>query len=193
MKIYNNSFVNLGPNAGNGAFALSGSGIEIYNNLWYHCEARSFGFAGTHDYNWFYDNRDPRLPNQTDDQALAGAEAHGIVGTGDPFVDWQNGNFCLKAPLGPGKSLASPYNVDRNGLTRGADGVWDRGAFEYSKTNIEYRLTNDEYRMPSYPAPISAVLIYNLRGARTFTIQENQTGIYLAIDGERTRKIIIVK
>ncbi len=30
-----------------------------------------------------------------------------------------------------GVSLASPYNMDMDGKTRGADGTWDRGAYEF--------------------------------------------------------------
>jgi hypothetical protein len=38
--------------------------------------------------------------------------------------------------------LSSPYNVDMNGTVRGADGSWDRGAFEFSGQSV-----------PAPPAP----------------------------------------
>jgi hypothetical protein len=39
--------------------------------------------------------------------------------------------FAITAAL-PGTSLGSPYNTDLTGATRGADGVFDIGAYEYS-------------------------------------------------------------
>ena len=30
-----------------------------------------------------------------------------------------------------GDTLSSPYDIDMFGTTRGADAVWDRGAYEY--------------------------------------------------------------
>jgi hypothetical protein len=39
----------------------------------------------------------------------------------------------LTSPL-PGVSLPSPFDVDMKGNRRGADGVWDRGAFEFGGT-----------------------------------------------------------
>jgi hypothetical protein len=39
-------------------------------------------------------------------------------------------DFHLEGAV-PGVSLPSPYNMDMDGNTRGADGTWDRGAYEY--------------------------------------------------------------
>jgi hypothetical protein len=41
----------------------------------------------------------------------------------------------LAAPTTAGSPLASPYNTDLLGKTRGADGTWDRGAFEFDAGN----------------------------------------------------------
>ena len=46
------------------------------------------------------------------------------------FVDYPN-NLRLSGATGNGYSLSSPYNVDVFGTTRGADGNWDIGAYEY--------------------------------------------------------------
>ena len=47
------------------------------------------------------------------------------------FANLANGDFRLTAALA-GLALQAPYHVDLTGLTRGADGVWDRGAHEFS-------------------------------------------------------------
>jgi hypothetical protein len=56
------------------------------------------------------------------------------VFTVSPFVD-VNGDFRLRAAL-PGVALSAPYDVDRNGVRRGADGTWDQGAMEFGGAAI---------------------------------------------------------
>jgi hypothetical protein len=46
------------------------------------------------------------------------------------FVNVSGGDFHLTAPLS-GVSLASTYSTDMDGNTRGGNGVWDRGAYEF--------------------------------------------------------------
>jgi hypothetical protein len=53
-----------------------------------------------------------------------------------PFVGWNSSpaNFQLGSEnpnWTAGMTLASPYNVDPAGVARGADGNWDRGAFQF--------------------------------------------------------------
>jgi hypothetical protein len=61
----------------------------------------------------------------------APSEAHGIKGSSDPFVDWKNGNFRLKQEMG-GIALTSIPKMDMRGNIRGTDGLWDRGAIEFT-------------------------------------------------------------
>lgn len=130
--VYNNTFVGIvGLNAG--VYIDSGTGNEAYNNLWYGCSANQIGLGGvTHDYNWFGDNwrvdQDP--PIDLDDDLVA-SEPHGELGTSDPFVDRTGGNVQLAGPTEAGLDRAAPYDTDPLGRPRGADGTWDRGAFEY--------------------------------------------------------------
>ena len=49
-----------------------------------------------------------------------------------PFVNVATGDFHLTGALA-GASLAATYNQDMDDVTRGADGTWDRGAFEYDE------------------------------------------------------------
>jgi hypothetical protein len=54
----------------------------------------------------------------------------------NPFLDWPNGDFRLTKTTSAGLPLASPYNIDMLGIIRGADGVWDRGAFEFGAIRL---------------------------------------------------------
>jgi len=118
---YNNTFVNT--SGSNGGFTFSGSprNINIYNNLWANCKSKVIHLSGAHDYNSFYNNTSTTF-----------AETNKETSSQDPFVDWKNGDFHLKAPTKPGKSnLGSAFSVDMDGVSRGGDGLWDRGAFEF--------------------------------------------------------------
>jgi hypothetical protein len=57
-------------------------------------------------------------------------------GSPNPFVDWTNVNFNLASQnnnWSNGVALAAPFNVDALGNPRpGPDGVWNRGAYEYT-------------------------------------------------------------
>lgn len=53
------------------------------------------------------------------------------VFSSSPFVNESGLNFQLVADTTAGVSFSSPYNQDPNGNTRGADGTWDRGAFQF--------------------------------------------------------------
>ena len=124
-KIYNNIFVNLrGYNIGPG---LSGGVNNIAeNNLWFDDSGTLGGainFLGTsHDYNWF---------TGSDTKG----ETNGVAGgSEDPFVNENSGDYHLTAgssPINNGVNLGGPYDKDKDGNTRGADGNWDQGAYEY--------------------------------------------------------------
>jgi hypothetical protein len=118
--------------------------------------------------------------------------------TSHPFVKYSEfgglaNDLHLAGATTAGYTLAAEYNTDPEGLTRGADGVWDRGAFEYNKTNIEYRLQNDECRIPHHPTLINDLGIYNLIGMKILPVQAKNTGIYLVPVGDNLRVITKVK
>lgn len=115
LKFYNNTIANVGGYNAGFNYLSRGTNNSIYNNIWYNSPA---DLGGTHDYNWFYGSRTQ-------------SEAHIQNGSGSPFVDIASKNFALKAATNSGTNLGAPYNVSIEGSPRGADGVWDRGAYEY--------------------------------------------------------------
>ena len=125
-RVFNNVVANIRSGSFTAAFTSQNSvNYVVENNIWFNNQPADVGANGvtTADYNWFYGN------------GGSGARGpHDINGTGSPFVDaqpWISGNWALKAPIG-GLALAAPYNIDMNGTVRGADGVFDRGALEFS-------------------------------------------------------------
>jgi hypothetical protein len=71
-----------------------------------------------HDYNTYVSSSGPN-------------EAHGIVTSVSPFVNAAAKDFRLVSAMA-GEAMSAPFDVDRNGLRRGSDGVWDRGALEFN-------------------------------------------------------------
>lgn len=119
VRIYNNSFYNcLKPYSLGGAV----TGI-IKNNVVYGMTGTSpTAGAGscTHDYN-FYETGD------------ALSETHVQTGS-DPYASVSTSDFTLSAATDAGdNSIGSTYNTDRLDNTRGGDGTWDRGAYEYGE------------------------------------------------------------
>lgn len=116
-RVYNNTIKDC-HTAGGTAWG-TGSDNQVYNNIFVNC-ARA-GLQGTHDYNTFINAGD------------AHGEPHGTsASSGDPFVNAAGFDFRLKAATAPGLALPTPFNKDPNGAVRGADGAWDRGAYEYA-------------------------------------------------------------
>ncbi len=124
FKIYNNTIVDLHtPSNDNMGFearnTASGgySGVTAYNNLCYGNPDFVISSRFTSDYNWFYGCGSQNEPN-------------GQYGLGDPFTDIFNHDFTLRAPTDAG--IITSFNVDMVCMPRGADDVFDRGAFEFN-------------------------------------------------------------
>lgn len=140
LEFYNNNVVNMPGVSQGGIFINQGTNNKVFNNIWYNNIANSFSIDAAHDYNYFAENRRVEgctpTPCDKDAEAAAGETAPQI-GTGSPLVngtdlDPLNGDFHLKAATNPGTTLVSPFNIDLYDAIRGGDGVWDRGACEYT-------------------------------------------------------------
>ena len=109
-KIYDNTIVGCGGTSCQVGSVGSGTNNLVYNNIWYASTAT--GCAGT----------------------CANNE---LISSGSQFVNplttypATGFDYHLASATAAGTMLASPYNQDMKGLTRGTDGVWDRGAFEF--------------------------------------------------------------
>jgi hypothetical protein len=134
-KVYNNTLV--GWISGGAGIEYYGSGNSAYNNLFAHHPASdTIAFTGgVHDHNAFFS-----IVNWQSGQdmapGLASSEAHGQLFATTPFTNRTAKDFTLKAATQAGLPLPAPFNVDMFGNTRGADGIWDRGAFEYGAGSV---------------------------------------------------------
>ena len=146
ISIYNNTFADMTgpitkPRAGLPA-AVEGNIAVIYtagatgsatveNNLWYN-NAMSINFAApktwTENFNTSF--------NPGGVSGLQGAFDATIRGVADPFTKDASGNFSLvsesQVGITGGRFLSAPYNLDYVGAVRGADGTWERGAYEFT-------------------------------------------------------------
>lgn len=114
LYIFNNTI--YGWQGGNaGIFLDTGAGVSanvfIRNNIWVDCAA-----AGISDPNAV------AVTSNNDTSATV------------TFVDAATYNFHLTAHEGPGTTLASPFDTDPDGTTRGAGGTWDRGMFQLASS-----------------------------------------------------------
>jgi hypothetical protein len=129
FKVYNNTFANQ-------RMATDGYGEEK-TNIYYHIYA-----GGRSSGNYVF----PSAKYTTTAQ--------------DPlFVNSKAGDYRLKPTAlarNIGADLGSPFNLDMNGETRGADGRWDMGAYEYTQTNISLPNSNMLFAIdPALPHPLT--------------------------------------
>ena len=144
-RVFNNSINDAyGPVAGDGIKI----GAMFYNNVTYNSAGVSPWTA--HDYNWWSDttmqcsmdvNTHENITDNYPDNCDALAE------TRDPYVDSSGDapeDFMLSTVLTgwPGIDVCDlddctgedRFDIDAFGNTRGADGVWDMGAYEFDET-----------------------------------------------------------
>lgn len=132
-KVYNNTVINSGawqqtyswgenPWVAGGTGGGGGKDNVAYNNLVYNQNA-SVGAGFTTDYNYYISTHN--TPTET----------HGQVGSTNPFVNLGAQDYHLTGPTVAGYAFPSPYNLDPDGFLRGADGTWDRGAYEYGPSS----------------------------------------------------------
>jgi hypothetical protein len=128
VNVYNNTFVDsVGAifQCDSAAYCPAGANNVFENNLFVRGTGEFLlngGTSPTVDYNAYYGITDT-APSQT----------HIFTGTGDPLVASKGGNYHLTSSVGAGVALSTPtgITVDPDGVTRGSDGVWDLGAYEF--------------------------------------------------------------
>lgn len=135
--VYNNTFVNIGGDYGGvAAFPIltPGTNLYNYNNLFYNCQSTSRPGWTAYGYH----------ASGGGDTAGGTSEQTGLSSSN--FANYTGNNFNLSSATAAGLRLtAQPWwqdssdsffgqvdsDLDLLGNTRGADGLWDRGAFEY--------------------------------------------------------------
>jgi hypothetical protein len=122
IEVMNNTIVDV-VGVWSGVVIQAGSGNVMRNNLWYSSVETGTAFSGTISHNWYYNTQADGDSTPTKVVCTTGCNV---------FVDLPNRNFHLVKSLPAGYALPAPVSVDSTGVTRGIDGTWDRGAYEFS-------------------------------------------------------------
>ncbi|MBE0540484.1 MAG: hypothetical protein IH623_03775 [Verrucomicrobia bacterium] len=123
---YNNTFINCRSDY-NHVQWVGGGGqnrMTVRNNLIVNMQAdRTVSSPGTISHTTYANCTS--VPTETSREVLGSS----------PLVNIAGLNFRLATPTAAGEPLAAPFNLDPDGKVRGADGNWDRGAFEFGTTS----------------------------------------------------------
>lgn len=149
ILVYGNTFVaRSGAEACKIQYFNKNTTATIENNLIY-CPALTLVLnAPTHDYNTAFTqtNNNADTPG-THDFYYCWPSGGTCINSGnyirynfsDPFandadsaMNFQLSSETVNPHLNDGVTLSAPYNLDLLGATRGADGTWDRGAYEFN-------------------------------------------------------------
>lgn len=103
------------------------------------------------------------VPRPASEVTGAFGGTNGAVGTSPQtitssiFVNFANEDFRLASATNAGTTYSSPFNVDRFGTTRGADGVWDRGAYEFGSAGSAgaIQLSVSSYQIDESSTPLT--------------------------------------
>jgi hypothetical protein len=135
--VYNNTIINNGAGAWFGCNGVFSGNTAKNNIVWTGtCAYTGTGGAPTHDFNSYLSCSDTP-PTETNRQ----------VASLNPFVASGSNNYHLTndgvascasstATCNGDSTIGATYNTDPGGLTRGSDGTWERGAFEFQSGGL---------------------------------------------------------
>lgn len=122
IVVQNNTFVNLQTSSSMITIENNPSGGNIFrNNMLYNTEDSGLNGIDTVDSNWIFSTVG----------SPGGTNLVTCTVSCDLFADLSAGDFHLASATTAGATLSAPYTTDPDGVTRGGDGTWDRGAFEF--------------------------------------------------------------
>ena len=124
-QVYNNTLYNI-EGLETGTSFDDDDGCTVRNNMWVNCvNVHRDDTASTYSHNYLYNNTGS-LNN------LTGTDVQN--GTADIFINSASFDFTLAWATSAGATLGQEFGSDSLGSARGADSVWDRGAFEFNGT-----------------------------------------------------------
>lgn len=136
LVFYNNTVVDYGKYVHwYGILVGRGGNNVVMNNIFYNLEGAEH-IEVSCDYNWYY-----LSPHSGD----LGAHSQTCSSNCNIFKDVANRDFTLSGnnlPQAGESSIGGAFNTDMNGVIRGMDGYWDRGAYEYMSKVGDLRMPN---------------------------------------------------
>ena len=136
-QIYGNLFYDL---LGGGLKSIqyqqaSTQGVKIYNNTFINNQVNLYLSSASCDASSESRNN---LIYGSGGSINCGSSSNNLTVSSDPFVNRTGKDYHIVSTVGAGYprnagiALGSTYIMDMDGVTRGADGTWDIGAYEYS-------------------------------------------------------------
>jgi hypothetical protein len=128
LYLYNNTFYGVTITNGQSNDRPFASGSLARNNIYWNSTWADA--ISDSDYNF------------SDSSGTGKGGARSITTGVNPFINGPAGNFHIVGTVGAtyprdkGVSLGSPYQTDPDGVTRGGDGTWDMGSYEFSGTSV---------------------------------------------------------
>ncbi len=127
-RVHDNTFVDL-KGVWSGVHIEAGTGNVVRNNVWYaaYDAGQLLGTGGTIDHNWYY-----QTPHAADTSPTTVTCTTNCA----IFVNHDAHDFHLVRALGGAQTLPAPATVDMDGVTRGINGAWDVGAYQFRGTAL---------------------------------------------------------
>jgi len=125
VEFYNNTMVNMGGRCGVWAAQAASTGNVSRNNMYYGCTVTPNQTAHDRDFEAYHNT-----------SGAPGGDPNSTISGSDPFVNLATDDYHLSAATANGTSLAAEFNTDVDGITRGVDLIWDRGAYEFKETVV---------------------------------------------------------
>ncbi len=127
LVFFNNTIANVGVGSvgleTGSASAGCAASMKVQNNIWYNVGQAVNRTGGVTNLTWSH--------NSYYQTATSDPDANKQSGSLNPFLNVAGFDLNLSSETATGLVLGAPYNVDAYGRTRGSDGKWDRGAFEF--------------------------------------------------------------
>lgn len=124
------NYTNPGFDIGIGNVNTSVDVLVCANNLWVSCDAPANPTldpdSNIASFSWV--NNAVYSTTMFTGTGVSGTQTIGTM----PLTAWTSGDYTLTGATTAGTTLSSPYATDPTGASRGADGTWDRGAYEYA-------------------------------------------------------------
>lgn len=124
-RVYNNTFIDLDSASTWVSFVIHTTGEadnSMRNNLFWSIDSIDTGNSWSdEDHNHYKLGLNGSFLTGENDSTIAS----------DPFTDYANGDYTLSAGIAGDATIGAEYATDMLAVTRGADEVWDIGAYEY--------------------------------------------------------------
>ena len=123
----------IGGDGGASAAGAAANNVQVYNNTFAGIQSGTcmIRFPGSHSGVSATNNVWSGLASGVYTGCSANTCTNNVAVSTGQFVNFGSGDFRLASATAAGSTLPAPFNRDIKGTTRGGDGRWDMGAYEF--------------------------------------------------------------